>query len=65
MCKYNKHYYQNNLLVVISKYHHCHHIVHISHSIKLYFILKCALLHIVYGVIINVFLMDFFLILAS
>lgn len=45
MYKYNKHYYQNNLLVVISKYN-CQHIVHISHSIKLYSILKCALCYI-------------------
>ena len=48
MCKYNKHYYQNNLLVVISKYHHCQHIVHISHSVKLYSILKCALCYILF-----------------
>ena len=48
MCKYNKHYYQNNLLVIISKYHQCQHIMHISHSIKLYSILKCALCYIMF-----------------
>lgn len=30
----NKHYYQNSLLVVISKYCHYQHIAHISHSPK-------------------------------